>query len=165
MVKNSPHPNAAKVFINWLLGKEGQEIYGKAMGQATRRFDVETKWMVEHGVRASKDFLTVEENSRLENLAKTRSIITGRSRQRSPKRSLDDVKHPFLVVLLGYRAVRSAQQFRAPPKPSRVANRMGEDHRRGKEGWQSRRGGAGQRRAEENSRRNFRQRFPAWRSK
>ena len=67
VVKNSPHPNATKVFINWLLGKEGQEIYGKAMGQATRRFDVETKWMVEHGVRASKDFLTVEENSRLEN--------------------------------------------------------------------------------------------------
>lgn len=67
VVKTSPHPNATKVFINWLLSKEGQEIYGKAMGQATRRFDVETKWMVEHGVRASKDFLTVEENSRLEN--------------------------------------------------------------------------------------------------
>ena len=67
VVKNSPHPNATKVFINWLLGKEGQEIYGKAMGQATRRFDVDTQWMVEHGVRASKDFLTVEENNRLEN--------------------------------------------------------------------------------------------------
>jgi len=67
VVKNSPHPNATKVFIKWLLGKEGQEIYGKAMGQATRRFDVETKWMVEHGVRASKDFLTVEESNRLEN--------------------------------------------------------------------------------------------------
>jgi iron(III) transport system substrate-binding protein len=67
VVKSSPHPNATKVFINWLLAKEGQELYGKAMGQATRRFDVDTKWMVEHGVRASKDFLTVEENNRLEN--------------------------------------------------------------------------------------------------
>jgi iron(III) transport system substrate-binding protein len=67
VVKNSPHPNATKVFINWLLGKEGQEIYGKAMGQATRRLDVDTKWMAAHGVRASKDFLTVEENNRLEN--------------------------------------------------------------------------------------------------
>ena len=67
VVKGSPHPNASKVFINLLLGKEGQEIYGKAMGQATRRFDVDTKWMAEHGVRASKDFLTVEENNRLEN--------------------------------------------------------------------------------------------------
>ena len=67
IVKNSPHPNATKVFINWLFSKEGQEIYGKAMGQATRRLDVDTKWMVEHGVRASKDFLSVEENNRLEN--------------------------------------------------------------------------------------------------
>ena len=67
VVKNSPHPNATKVFINWLLSKEGQELYGKAMGQATRRLDVDTKWMVEHGVRASKDFLTIEENNRLEN--------------------------------------------------------------------------------------------------
>ena len=67
VVRGSPHPNATKVFINWLLGKEGQEIYGKAMGQATRRLDVDTKWMAEHGVRASKDFLTVEENNRLEN--------------------------------------------------------------------------------------------------
>ncbi|MBM4262535.1 MAG: extracellular solute-binding protein [Deltaproteobacteria bacterium] len=67
IMKNSPHPNATKVFVNWLLSKEGQEIYGKAMGQATRRLDVDTKWMVEHGVRASKDFLTVEENERREN--------------------------------------------------------------------------------------------------
>ena len=67
IVKGSPHPNATKVFINWLLTREGQELYGKAMGQATRRFDVDTKWMAEHGVRASKDFLTVEENNRLEN--------------------------------------------------------------------------------------------------
>ena len=37
------------------------------MGQATRRLDVDTKWMAAHGVRASKDFLTVEENNRLEN--------------------------------------------------------------------------------------------------
>ena len=67
VVKGSNHPNATKVFINWLLTKEGQELYGKAMGQATRRLDVDTKWMVDHGVRASKDFLTVEENNRLEN--------------------------------------------------------------------------------------------------
>jgi iron(III) transport system substrate-binding protein len=67
IVRNSPHPNATKVFVNWLFSKEGQEIYGKAMGQATRRLDVDTKWMVEHGVRASKDFLSVEENNRLEN--------------------------------------------------------------------------------------------------
>lgn len=67
VVKNSTHPNAAKLFVNWLLGKEGQEIYGKAMGQATRRLDVDTKWLALLGTRASKDFLTVEENQKREN--------------------------------------------------------------------------------------------------
>lgn len=61
IIKSPPHPNAAKVFVNWLLTKEGQEIYGKAMGQATRRLDVDTKWMKKTGVSAAKDFLTVEE--------------------------------------------------------------------------------------------------------
>lgn len=30
MFKNAPHPNAAKVAINWLLSREGQETYQKA---------------------------------------------------------------------------------------------------------------------------------------
>jgi ABC-type Fe3+ transport system substrate-binding protein len=67
VVRNSAHPNATKVFINWLLSKDGQEVYGKAMGQATRRLDVDTKWLTEFGTRASKDFLSVEENQRREN--------------------------------------------------------------------------------------------------
>jgi iron(III) transport system substrate-binding protein len=67
VIKNSAHPNATRVFVNWLLGKEGQEVYGKAMGQATRRLDVDTKWLVEFGTRASKDFLSFEENQKREN--------------------------------------------------------------------------------------------------
>jgi ABC-type Fe3+ transport system substrate-binding protein len=67
VVKNSTRPNATRLFVNWLLSKEGQEVYGKAMGQATRRFDVDTKFLLEFGTRASKDFLTVEENQRREN--------------------------------------------------------------------------------------------------
>jgi len=67
VIKNSPHPNATKVFVNWLLSKEGQEVYGKAMGQATRRLDVDTKWLLEYGTRSSKDFFSVEESIRREN--------------------------------------------------------------------------------------------------
>jgi ABC-type Fe3+ transport system substrate-binding protein len=67
VVKNSTRPNATRLFVNWLLSKEGQEVYGKAMGQATRRFDVDTKFLLEFGTRASKDFLTVEENQSREN--------------------------------------------------------------------------------------------------
>ena len=67
IVKNPPHPNAAKVFVNWLLGKQGQELYAKVMRQSTRRLDVDTKWLQEHGVQAAKDVLTVEEYHRLRN--------------------------------------------------------------------------------------------------
>jgi iron(III) transport system substrate-binding protein len=62
IVKDPPHPNATKVFVNWLLSKEGQEIFGKAMGTPSRRLDVDTKWMEEgFGVQAVKDHLTLEE--------------------------------------------------------------------------------------------------------
>jgi iron(III) transport system substrate-binding protein len=67
VIKNSPHPNATTVFVNWILSKEGQEVYGKAMGQASRRLDVNTKWLLEYGTRASKDFISVEESIRREN--------------------------------------------------------------------------------------------------
>ncbi len=67
IVKDPPHPNATKVFVNWLLSREGQDLYGKAMGQGTRRLDVDTKWLTQIGVKASKDFMTVDEHFRLEN--------------------------------------------------------------------------------------------------
>jgi iron(III) transport system substrate-binding protein len=37
IVKAPPHPNATKVFVNWLLGREGQDLFSRALGQATRR--------------------------------------------------------------------------------------------------------------------------------
>ncbi len=67
VVKNPPHPHAAKVFVNWLLSREGQELYTKSMRQATRRIDVDTKWLQEVGVRAAKDTLTVEEYHKVRN--------------------------------------------------------------------------------------------------
>lgn len=67
VLKNAPHPNATKVFVNWLLGKEGQEIFTRSMGEATRRLDVDTKWMQELGVLAAKDGLTLEQYYKMEN--------------------------------------------------------------------------------------------------
>jgi len=67
VLKNIPHPNAAKVFINWLLGRDGQEIFSRAMGVGTRRLDIDTKWLEEFGVIAAKDYLTMEQFHRLEN--------------------------------------------------------------------------------------------------
>lgn len=67
IVKDPPHPHAAKVFLNWLLSKEGQELYVKVMHQSTRRLDVDTKWLQQYGVQAAKDVLTVEEYHRVRN--------------------------------------------------------------------------------------------------
>jgi iron(III) transport system substrate-binding protein len=38
----APHPNAAKVYINWLLSREGQTIYARATGYISNRLDVPT---------------------------------------------------------------------------------------------------------------------------
>ncbi len=40
LMKNAPHPNAAKLFINWLLTKPAQEVYTQAVQRNSRRTDV-----------------------------------------------------------------------------------------------------------------------------
>lgn len=40
VLKNSPHPNAARVFVNWWLSAEGQTVHNKAMGGFSGRNDV-----------------------------------------------------------------------------------------------------------------------------
>lgn len=40
LVNRSPHPNAANVFLNWLLSREGQVAYVKASEINSRRLDV-----------------------------------------------------------------------------------------------------------------------------
>ncbi|MBI4332820.1 MAG: extracellular solute-binding protein [Chloroflexi bacterium] len=42
MPKGAPHPNAAKVFINFLLSKEGQTLSSKATGHQSTRVDTPT---------------------------------------------------------------------------------------------------------------------------
>lgn len=40
MVKNAPHPNAARLFANWILSAEGQTVWHKARSTAPARTDV-----------------------------------------------------------------------------------------------------------------------------
>ncbi len=67
LLKNAPHPNATKVFVNWLLSKDGQTAVTKALGQPTRRLDVETRWTREFGHTAAKEILTPEKYEELDN--------------------------------------------------------------------------------------------------
>lgn len=78
IIKNHPHPNATKVFVNWLLSKEGQEVWGKAHGQPTRRLDVDTNWLSDIGEQAAKDFLTLEEFNKWENQSEEKILTVRR---------------------------------------------------------------------------------------
>jgi iron(III) transport system substrate-binding protein len=40
LVNQAPHPNAAKVYLNWLLSKEGQTDWSVGSGYPSRRLDV-----------------------------------------------------------------------------------------------------------------------------
>jgi iron(III) transport system substrate-binding protein len=42
LFNKSPHPNAAKIYINWLLSKEGQTIFARGNGYVSSRLDVPT---------------------------------------------------------------------------------------------------------------------------
>ena len=76
IIKAAPHANATKVFLNWFLGPEGQETYSRAMGQATRRLDVDTQWTKEFGVIAAKDNLTRDQYTQLENQSEEKILKT-----------------------------------------------------------------------------------------
>lgn len=43
LVNKAPHPNAAKVFINWYLSREGQTLFSQIYGSQSARLDVPTE--------------------------------------------------------------------------------------------------------------------------
>ncbi len=43
LIKDAPHPNAAKVFINWLLSREGQEIFSRVKAAQSAREDIKVE--------------------------------------------------------------------------------------------------------------------------
>jgi iron(III) transport system substrate-binding protein len=67
VIKAPAHPNSTKVFVNWLLGREGQEVVSRALGQATRRLDVDTRFLRESGTISAKDHMSVTEFWQIEN--------------------------------------------------------------------------------------------------
>ncbi len=47
MFDNPPHPNAAKLFVNWMASPEGMGIHAQAEGQVPLRKDVDHPWAKE----------------------------------------------------------------------------------------------------------------------
>lgn len=58
-INNAPHPNAAKVLINWALTREGQSVISQFTGDDSIRKDVETKYhpAVEAALQATSKWL------------------------------------------------------------------------------------------------------------
>ena len=83
VIKTPAHPNSTKVFVNWLLSREGQEVVSRALGQATRRLDVDTRWLRESGTIPAKDIMSVDDFWQIENQSEEK---------------LDKVRKPALKV-------------------------------------------------------------------
>ena len=45
LINKAPHPNAARVFVNWIVSKEGLEIYARAEGRAALRTDTDESFL------------------------------------------------------------------------------------------------------------------------
>jgi len=67
IIKGPAHPNSTRVFVNWVLGREGQEVTSRTLGQATRRLDVDTRFLKESGTIAAKDVMSVNDFVKIEN--------------------------------------------------------------------------------------------------
>lgn len=51
LVKNAPHPDAAKLFLNWFLSKEGQTVFARAYEIQSAREDTPTDHLPEWQIR------------------------------------------------------------------------------------------------------------------
>lgn len=45
VANKAPHPNAARLFANWIVSKEGLEIYARGYGSATLRTDIDESFL------------------------------------------------------------------------------------------------------------------------
>ncbi len=45
LMNNAPHPNAARLFINWLVSREGLEFYSRIQTSATTRRDIDESFL------------------------------------------------------------------------------------------------------------------------
>ncbi len=59
----APHPSATKIFVNWLMSKEGQTVYSKAVGAQSARLDVPTDHLTKDDMRdpSVKYFISEDE--------------------------------------------------------------------------------------------------------
>lgn len=78
LLNKAPHPNAAKVFLNWLFSREGQQIVQDSQDQQSRRVDLTTDKLTnirQPGIKYIQDpfvseKVVLEETAKYEDLAR-----------------------------------------------------------------------------------------------
>ena len=72
--KGAPHPNAAKVYINWLLSRDGQNVFPKMMGYVSARNDVATDHTFEWRIPKAGAIKTYDEEA-MKSKRKVRALV------------------------------------------------------------------------------------------
>ncbi len=75
LANKAPHPNAAKVFINWLLTKEGQTVITKVSMKQSSRIDVPTDFLDQNSLRdPSKPYFILDQEEFLHKTVNYRTV-------------------------------------------------------------------------------------------
>lgn len=75
LINRAPHPNAAKLYVNWFLSKEGQQTFIQTVGENSRRTDVpKANAEVYPPDGADKRFLSLFRQAIWEEVDKTRDL-------------------------------------------------------------------------------------------
>ncbi len=75
LINRAPHPNAAKLFLNWVLTKEGQTIWSKNAENNSRRRDVPPNFP-ELAPPPGKKFVTLDREETLPEIERTQQLAT-----------------------------------------------------------------------------------------
>ncbi|MBI4329705.1 MAG: extracellular solute-binding protein [Chloroflexi bacterium] len=75
LLDRAPHPNAAKIYVNWYLSKEGSEVQSKVTGVQSARTDVPTDHLSSFQIRQpGVKYIPTETEAFFEQNAKTRDL-------------------------------------------------------------------------------------------
>jgi ABC-type Fe3+ transport system substrate-binding protein len=79
LINRAPHPNAAKVYINWFFSRDGQTVIGRELGFASRRVDVSSDHLKPWQLARPDDFLidSQEANAAKETVIKVAKELFG----------------------------------------------------------------------------------------
>ena len=50
LLNRAPHPNAAKLFVNWVITKDGHEVFNRAVSQPGMRSDLDDSWTIKETI-------------------------------------------------------------------------------------------------------------------